>query len=218
MKKIDSDALGELTKALGLTGAGSPLTELADGVVDQALDVVPIIRRGRTIGQSQGLFTGSLQNFHTDAETVTNNIDPYAPGTTFAVPPFPAVVPAQFDVWLLNCTVRRQSGTGTLSAALFFQAPAQNQAWGRDDGGGTNVQQDMQALAFWDSVITLNTTFGVFAAAHGPLVPIGIRLPRGTSASTGLLRFVSTSSATSVYNLSINFGLFPVTLGQDGVV
>ena len=74
MKRIDSDALGILTKALGLTGAGSQLTELADGVVDQALDVVPIVRRGRVIGASEGLFTAIMRNVHTDAETLTTGI------------------------------------------------------------------------------------------------------------------------------------------------
>jgi len=216
MKLIDSDALGDLTKALGLTGAGSRVTELSDGVVDQALDVVPVIRRGRTIGQSQGLFTGNLQNAHTDAETITNNIDPYAPGATFVVPPFPAIVPAQFDVWLINCTLRRQSGSGTLNAGLFYQPPAQNQAWGKTDGGAAQTQQDMQALAYFNTVFALNTVFGYFASTSGPLMPLGMRLPRGTAASNGLLRFVSISSATSVYNLSINMGLFPVSLGQDG--
>ncbi len=34
MKKIDSDALGVLNKALGLSGVGSRVTELADGVGD----------------------------------------------------------------------------------------------------------------------------------------------------------------------------------------
>lgn len=217
-KLIDSDALGELTKALGLTGSGAPVTELADGVVDQALDVVPIIRRGRTLAPSGGLFTGIMSNEHTGATTITTNINPFAPGAALALPPFPPTIPPQFDLWLLNATVRRQSGTGTLAAAMFFQPGARNQGWGVDDGGAQVVQQDIQCLAYWNTVFAANTVFAYFASTLGPLMQIGMRLPRGTAAFPPMLRFVSISSLTSTYNLSINFGLFPVTLGQDGLV
>ena len=218
MKKIDSDALGILTKALGLTGAGSPVTELTDGVVDQALDVVPIVRRSRTLAVSEGIYTAIMSNIHTAADTRTEQLDPYRPGAALVIAPFPAVIPPQFDLWLLSCTLRRQSGTGTVVATLAFQPGAHNQAWGTDDAGTAVVQQDMQVLAYFNTLVTSNTTFGFLSGTSPPLVKIGLRLPRGTVAFPPALRFVSAATAIATYNLSINFGLFPVSLGQDGLV
>jgi len=214
VKRIDSDALGFFTKALGLGGSGSPQTELNDGIVDQSLDVVPLIRRGRTLAQSDGLFTAIISNIHTDAETITTSINPFAPGA-LAIPPFPGVIPPLFDLWLLSTTLRRQSGGGTLIATLSWQPGARNQAWGVNDSGTQVVQQDRQAIAYWDSVNGANLIFG-FQANVQILHKIGMRLARGTAAFPGALTFSSVSSLTSTYNASINFGLFPVTLGQDG--
>ena len=55
MKKIDSQALDVLQKALGLSGPGSPITELTDGVVDQVLEVGGVIRRSRTQAGTEGI-------------------------------------------------------------------------------------------------------------------------------------------------------------------
>lgn len=218
-KRIDSDALGVLNKALGLTGAGSPVTDLADGVVDQSLDIVPIARRGRTLGQSEGLFTAIISNIHAGAGTLTTLVDPYAPGATIAIAPFPAIVPAQFDVWLLSCTLRRESGVATVNASLSFQPGARNQGWGVTDMGVAVVQQDPQAIAGWDTLISTNTVFGKQAGISGPLMVTNMRLSRGTAAFPGMLRFVSVAAGgAGTFNCSLNFGLFPVSLGQDGVV
>ena len=217
-KRIDSDALTILTKALGLTGAGAPITELNDGVVDQALDVVPIVRRSRTLGVSQGLYTAIISNIHTAGDTRTEQLDPYRPGTALVIAPFPAVIPPQFDLWLLTATLRRQSGTGTVNATLAFQPGAHEQAWGVNDAGAAVVQQDMQVIAYWNTLVTSNTTFGYLSGTSPPLVQIGLRLPRGTAAFPPALRFVSAASAIATYNVSLNFGLFPVSLGQDGLV
>ena len=218
MKTIDSDALSILTKALGLTGAGSPITEIADGVVDQALDVVPIVRRSRTLAGSEGLFTAIISNIHGAANTITTTIDPHRPGSALVVAPFPDVVPPEFDLWLLTATLRRESGTGTVNATLGFQPGAQQQAWGVTDGGVQVVQQDLQVIAYWNTLVTSNTTFGYLSGTSPPLIPIGMRLPRGSGAFPPTLRFVSAASAIATYNLSLNFGLFPVSLGQDGLV
>ena len=218
MKTIDSDALGVLTKALGLTGAGSPVTELADGIVDQALDIVPIVRRSRTLAGSEGLFTAIISNIHTAANTLTTLIDPFRPGSALVRAPFPDIVPPEFDLWLLTVTLRRQSGTGTVNATLAFQPGAQQQAWGVNDSGAQVVQQDPQVIAYWNTLVTSNTTFGYLSGTSPPLIPVGMRLPRGSGAFPPVLRFVSAASAIATYNVSLNFGLFPVSLGQDGLV
>jgi len=218
MKRIDSDALEVLTKALGLTGAGAPVTELADGVVDQSLDVVPIVRRSRTLGITEGLYTAIISNIHGAANTLTTALDPYRPGAALVISPFPAEIPPQFDLWLLTATMRRQSGTGTVNATLAFQPGARDQAWGVTDAGVAVVQQDMQVIAYWNTLVTSNTTFGYLSGTSPPLIPLGIRLPRGNTAFPPSIRFVSAASAIATYNVSLNFGLFPVSLGQDGLV
>jgi len=217
VKRIDSDALGPLTKALGLTGAGSPLTELADGVVDQALDVGPIIRRGRTLAGSAGIYGCMLQNVNTGAETILSTVDVYnvAAGNSSI---WPAPMPEQFDVWLLGASMRRQSGTGTIVALLSLQIPARAQGFGIDDSGVAVVQVDPMGLVAWNNVVATTTIDASKSGDRGPYAQLGIRIPRGTGASTGTLRFSTVSSNTSTWNCNMMMGIFPISLGQDGIV
>jgi len=218
VKRIDSDALGILTKSLGLSGAGSPLTELADGVVDQALSVNEIVRRGRTLAGGSGIFSAILSNINVDAQTLLSSINPYAVGATAQIEPYPDPVPEQFDVWLLAAAMRRQSGTGTIAAALSVQYPGRTQGWGLNTSSNAVVQVDPIVVAFWDAIFATSTNDGIRNGARGPWVQIGLRIPRGTGASTGTIRFSTVSSATSTYNCNMIIGLFPVALGQDGIV
>ena len=215
-KKIDSDALEIVNKSLGLTGAGSPVTELQDGVVDQILDVGPAARRGRSIAPSDGIFTGLIQNGHLAGDERTTQLDVYEVGTVVSIPPYPAIVPVQFDIWLLYATVRRSTGAATVDAALFYQMPSANQGWGVDNAGAQVVESAPMALAFWDTLQVLNTTFGLMGTL-GPMAKIGIRLPRGNPVN-GSLRFVSSTSAAATIQCQMVFGIFPVSLGQDGLV
>jgi len=214
MKLIDSDALGFLTKALGLTGRGSQVTELTDGVVDQALDVVPIIRRGRTLGKSEGLFIIRMRNDHSGAASVVATLNPYALAAG-AVAPFPAPIPAQFDLWLLGASIRRTAGTGTLSAALLGIFTAEILGVSVQGASALAVGTTTHALAFWDAVVSENIDFAILAGDRGPWKKLNCRLPRSVSTQ---LRFATTSSATSTYDLLIWVGLFPVSLGQDGII
>ncbi len=218
MKKINSQALGILQKALGLSGRGSQDTELTDGVVDQFIAINELARRGNTLSPSAGIFTAILSNEHTDAETITTAIDPYNVGTTAAIPPYPPNMPDLFDIWLLSVGVRRQSGTGTLTAVLHWQYGSDQQGFGIDDSGVNVTQSAPVALAYWTGVGALNTTFGILAAGGGtgqPTAFLGMRLPRSRN---GSLEFTSTSSLTSTYNAQLTLGVFPVSLGQDGLV
>jgi len=212
MKKIDSDALGVLNKALGLTGAGSQITELTDGVVDQALDVVPAIRRGRTQSATEGIYTARLENAHTGATSLSNPINPFALTGTQAIAPYPSPMPDRFDLWLLAASVRQTSGSGTLSAALHVNYPAH--VMGITTIGAVGVIASM-TLAFWDAVAVENITFGLLNGARGPLARIGHRLPRSI---TTQIVFATTSSATATFQLLLTLGVFPVSLGQDVLV
>jgi len=215
VKKIDSDALGILTKSLGLTGAGSPVTELQDGVVDQSLDIAPIVRRSRTQGVTTGIYYGIMDNVHTDSETLTTSVFPYNV-TVGAQAPYPVPMPLQFDIWLLAASVFRASGAGTLTGSLQLLGNTSRQGWGVDDGGAaTGLVTNIQAIALWDTLIGSGITFGRMALNGRPMWMQSFRLPRGTATE---LRFVSLSSLTATFRCIVTLGVFPVALGQDGVV
>jgi len=218
-KKIDSDALQILTKALGLTGAGSPVTELLDGVVDQSLDVAPIVRRSRTQGVTSGIYTGLMENNHSAGDTETSQFAPYAGGTVVTFPPFPAVMPLQFDIWLLAATFTRTSGTGTVTCGLAVTYPTQQLGFGVDDAGAVHTDTPQFPVAFADTVV--NWGGGVLVRCAGVtdgFYPIGMRLPRPAGPGALTLDFSSVSSAAAIYQCMVFLGVFPVSLGQDGLV
>jgi len=210
MKKIDSQALEVLKEALGLSGAASPVTELTDGIVDQVLWVNDIIRRSRTQAQTGGLYTGILKNTHAAADSRVSALLPYN-ATIAAIPPYPTPMPRGFDVWILSAAVTQASGTGTLQAALLLECPASVMGL----SSTTGAFQSNQNLAFWDTVIVENTTFGIASGITEPTRKIGLRIPR---APTTALRFASTSSAAAVFDCFITLGVFPTALGQDVLV
>lgn len=213
MKVIDSDALGILNKALGLTGSGSQVTELTDGIVEQNLDVGPIIRRGRTLAGSSGIFVGTWRNVHSAANSVTSVLSPYALASTQARAPFVTPVPPQFDLWVLRSTVVQISGTGTLSAVLNMVLPATMVGLTTTGAGVITTWP----VAFWDSLITESIEFGILAGSLGPIASCNFRLPRGPTNNVQM-QFASTSSAAATFDLQVLFGMFPISLGQDCAV
>lgn len=203
---------------MGLSGRGAPITELTDGIVDQSLDVGPIVRRGRTLAGNQGIFTAILQNEHTDAETVTNSIDPYKVPEVGRIAPYPSPMPDLFDVWLLQAACRRVSGSSTLSAVLQYTYSPSNQGWGVVDDGTAIVASPAVNLVKWEGPSTVGSgnAFGTIADLEQPLALFRpFRLPRGVD---GPLTFISVSSLTAVFQCMMVLGVFPVALGQDGIV
>ena len=213
VKKVDSQALGIVNRALGLTGAGAPETEFLDGVIDQTLDVAALIRRGRALADTSGIFAPTMRVTHGGATTDDAEIDPYDVGTTVAVAPYPATVPASQDVWLLGASVRQVSGTGTLSATLSLIIGTRNAGFGIDNAGNLILSAQPIRLAFWDALGSDGTNFGILNQL-GTHQRIGIRVPRNVST----LRFRTTSSAVAAFDCQLILGLFPVALGQDGIV
>jgi len=216
MKKITSDALQGLNKAIGITGAGAPETELIDGIVEQSLDVNPIIRRGRTIGIAQGLFRGVFENNHAGADSQVSVINPYNI-TTGRIAPFPGPVPDLFDLWLLYAMVRQASGTGTLGGVLTltYGGPSAR-AFGIDEAGAAVDANFEFPIVHWDALVTVGALeFGVVAGSEEVNPQIGIRIPRTLSAA---IRFRTDSSAAAVFVCQIVLGMFPASLGQDGIV
>jgi len=215
MKPIDSDALGFLNKALGISGRGVPVTELADGVLDQSLDVNPIVRRGRTLGATEGIFLVRMRNNHAAANSTTSEVNPYI-AAQFANPPFPSPIPAQFDLWALEVSVSVGAGSASISGALFVNFPPTIQGIGLNDGGGgQGAVITSNCIAFFDTIVDENVIFATNAATGSPRKKLGMRIPRST-----LTQFVwaTTSTGVAIYDLLLLVGLFPVSLGQDGIV
>lgn len=216
MKTVDSDALGVVTRALGLSGRGAQITELTDGVVDQSLAVNDLVRRGRTQAGTAGMYIGILENVHTDAETLESSIEPYLTPTG-AIPPYPSPMPAGFDIWLMAASVEQKSGAGTLSAALFVNPPDATQGWGIDDSGVAVIGAIPPGpIAFWDSVVTQTREFGLQESGE-PWARIGLRLIRPPRSNVEV-RFSSTSTLTATFRCNILLGVFPIALGQDVLV
>jgi len=212
MKQIDSQALGILNKSLGLTGAGSQITELMDGVVDQVLDIGPCVRRGRTQAGTGGIYTVRTRNTHTDASSLTSTINPFNPTTT-QIAPYPLIMPDTFDIWLIDAQVSHISGsTATISAALILTYPAI--MMGVSGVGPGTAAASNHTLAHWDALVTENVTFAVLAGDRGPRAVFNLRLPRNLATA---FVFASTSVLTAAFQLEMTFGVFPIALGQDVV-
>jgi len=214
-KLVDTDALGIVNRALGLTGAGSQETELLDGILEQVVDVSAMVRRGRTIQPSEGIFYGIFQNVHTEAGALNATINPYRPEIALNTPPYPAVVGAQFDVWILYASMIRVSGTGAVSGSLDALYDGQTQGWGVNNLGAAVVQVPRHPLAIWDSIINIGFDFGVLGSENQPMVKIGTRFPRIGNPD---LTFRSEAVARTTITCSVVLGLFPVSLGQDAIV
>ena len=212
MKTIDSDALDEVFRALGLSGPRAPVTEFASGQLEQTINVEPLVRRGRTQALTTGIYSAILETNHAGADTQVASVDPYNVGTG-VIAPYPDPVGRGFDVWLLAAGVRQSSGSGTLSGLLTMAYPASSQGWGVDEAGAAVVSNAEQVVAFWDGLATVTIGFGILNQL-GVQQKIGQRVPRGGS----LIVWRSTSSAAAVFLCTMLIGVFPVALGQDGLV
>ena len=207
-KLVDTDALGLVQRSLGLSGKGAQETEFLDGILDQTLDVGPLIRRGRTQADTGGLYTGALRNIHPGAGTLTSTMDPYD-AVVGAVEPYPVPVPPEFDYWIIDAGVTRVTGGGSLTASLLLLSDSASQGWGIDDSGVAVAVNAVRPVAFWDSIVVQTIAFALQNGAS-PLQQIGVRLRRGDR-----LRFSSTANSLSTYDCVITMGLFPVAMGQD---
>lgn len=210
MYQLDSQALQELNRILGSAG-GSGLTEIDDRVVNLVLDILPVVRRSRTVSGSGGIFTARLANVHAAADAQTQTVDPYGlTGTAQAG--FPRPVPDGFDVWLLGLT-----GTATVDALIsttvpawcFLQYPSTATAIGTVGAVSRVVKAFNGQTTFSGGARILHDSVGGVNAAFGP--PRPIRLPRGT-----LIGWNSTSLLAGTLQLNVVLGLFPAGLGQDG--
>lgn len=214
-KPIESDALDRVYRVLGLSGgAVTKETILEDGWVFQMLGLNPIIRRSRTLADTTGWFFGVLLNEHAGAGALTSEIDPYQPAGASAVAPWPSIIRRGFDLWLLNASVIRNDGSGTLDgAALLLDPIAVQQGWGIDDGGTAVAAHDPYPLARWTGLdVSLSGSDPFAIAGDGSAtVKIGLRWPRGAT-----VRFISdVAGAAADIQCMMTWGMFVEGFGQD---
>jgi len=217
-RRINDQALEDVAKALGLSGVGIPgVTELRDSVVHQVLDIVPLARRGRTLAGTTGFYRGVLQNIHSGSGTLSSNWAPYDPLAAGILPPYTSPVARGFDVWLYGGGIRRSSGTGTNSAALFLISTGQQ--FGIDDGGSAITASLGMPLGFWDRIQTSGTVTMMTDGQDWPWRTWNMRLPRLGGLSGGVttptIVFQTDVSAASTWEFYFTFGVFPSALGQD---
>jgi len=213
VKRFNTDALQEVDRSLGITGQkGAEETELQDGIVDQVLVTNDLIRRGRTLGISEGIFEGVIHHTHTEAETLVTPIAPYAVGTALAVPPYPALVPRGFDVWILKATVVQISGSGTFQGALFTNYDAAALGWSINDLLAADPSSLHTVVVNWNGLDTDTFVYGTLDGVVPSFRPF--RLLRGTSPGS-TITFSSTTSAAATFECQLLTGLFPTGLGQD---
>lgn len=212
MKEVDSDALSIVDLALGLSGPGTTITELTDGVVDQSLDVVPIVRRGRTQARTDGIYTAVLQNAHSGAGTLSSQINPYNVGFGAELPPYAVPTPRQFDIWLLNASLRRLSGASSITGGLFVRYSAASQGWGISDTNVPVALLSQMPAIIWTTLTATGIEVIGGSGSQDMNLRVPLRLPRDPDLT---LLFESTATALSVFVVDLILGVFPVALGQD---
>ena len=210
MKRLSSDALTLVDRALGAggVGGGSQHTEFSDGVLDQVLEVGPIVRRSRSLA---GMYVASILMEHAGAGFLSHTINPYEPAAG-NVGGYPKVVPNDMELWLLGASLRRNSGAGTATALLLWQGELMGGFGITDSDVATTL--DAMAIAAWDgTAVTMTGQKPRSISTDGrPFVQTNLRLQRGGA----LLTIMTTASDIADWKMTLMLGLFPLCLGQDG--
>lgn len=200
MRKIDSAVLQSIARSLRLFGSGSPETEYDDGVLQQVLDVGPLIRRGGALGPTEGLWTAGIVNTHAAADSQSTSVNPYA--IVAPASGFPSPIPEGSDVWIWGFSANLNVGVAG-SGFLGVNYPTTRAAF-----GVTSSQQVV--FMFNGDVLVAGVTFAL--PVPGYHVDRAVRVPRGTT-----IRWDTTSAAAGQAIGRFIIGVFPAGLGQDGV-
>lgn len=218
MRQIDSRALTRVSEALDLSGSGSGLSELDDGTLQQLLEVGPLVSRERAPGKRQGgLWWGQLANVHTGAGTESTSQNLYAPAPLTLLNSYPAILPDDFDIWLILAQIYRSTGAGDLTGGMLLMTlSAQAFAWGIDEGGDPLVDVSPTSLALWDGLDgtvsgedAVGTLFG-----GGTVARFNYRVPRTVNS----LRFESVATAAATFRCNVLFGAAPAGLANGFAV
>ena len=216
---MDSGALALLNRAFALAGQPSGQTTLLDADVTQTVDVGPIARR--SLAPQGGLFYATVTITHVTPGGLGSSFNPYEPKHatpgSLAHNGWPTVVPAGFDVWLIEAVATTNDATDFLSLSLDMALPGNVQGIRLVNAGGTRSSpaptEQAFPLAFWDGVVTAKAGITYLTNPDGLFITrLNQRVRRGTSCS---ILSVSASSGTVSNTLVVSMGLFPVCLGQD---
>lgn len=205
---VDSQALQRVSKTLQLSTPGAEETLFIDERLEQVLDVGPIIRRGLTLAGTEGLYTANIRNTHSGSQgNVVTVIDPWSLGGV-ARPPFPGSIPNNLDLWITGFMMEIVSGTNEFDSGFFdLFVPTTHQAFGTIS---TNI-----VLGTWLGQITLaGVAFGKAFPATANFHKMGLRVPRN---ATFRFHTRNTGANSPVFQLDLMLGLFPSSMGQDGV-
>jgi len=214
MKSLDSQALDNLNKALGLSGgAGAQRQVLDDGVVSLVLDVAKVARRRELVAGSANLFWIFIRNIHTGVSSLQTSFNPFfSPGLTYNG--FPASLPEGWEIALLPPTVRASVEANFGAALLHYEGLATFQAIGKNNSSAAVAIADSMPLIGWTDAASQGGEIIALPQVGWPLNNRPFRLRRNPSptASTGLA--FSSSSITGAVNIDLYlpFVVAPVTL------
>lgn len=218
MQEVDSAALTRVSKVLQLSTTGAELTEFQDELLQQVLDVAPMVRRGLTLDISGGIYTATILNTHVGSDTITTDVNPYVPATTFVGNGFPAEVSDAFDVWLLGLHAQNITAPGDFGGGFFgIITGTLGMAWRNEAGSIAMVQViDLwkQETSGTGNLVVLTAEFAAPAATGFIKLPMRIRRSADVR-----FRFETVKSGVGAgtYKVFLTLGLFPAGLGQDVV-
>jgi len=199
MMKVEGPSLELVQKAIGAVGIGSQHVEFPDGILNQTIDVMPMVRRGSSKQVVDGLGVLELINTHPGADTQLSQSAPY----TLLEAAFPNV---PYDVYLLSIIALRTAGAGGLTNA---RARVNYQA--------TSAFSASSAFPFsawadgWNAIVVAGGVdyFARVGTGEIAIYP-RMRIPVG-----GVIGFESVSAAAATFSFRALLGIFPRGTGQD---
>lgn len=212
-REFDSPGLRELARVLQISSGSPQQVDIQDSIVQQTIDLDPFLRRGLTPAGSLGIFTATILNTHIGSDTITTDIDPYAPATTFVGNGYPPVIESELDVWLLAAHARNITGSGDFGGGFLGVRTDPNGMGWRNEATATVMDQlyatfNQEAGAGNANVLRMSTSGAVFI--RGP-----IRIRRGLSQIT--FETVKSGVGAGSYKAFLTLGVFPAGMGQDVV-
>lgn len=203
MREVSSQVLGEVATTLQLAGRGTQITQFEDGILQQVLDIGPLVRRGGALAGTDGMFGFQFATTHGGAGTQSFAFDPYTqtPGTSITNP-WPVESAMQlYDAWAVGPFNITATATGVTTHARLDLVYAAARSKGVIGASGR------QMIGFWSA----DGPSGFLAGANGDVLFKGVyRIPRGAS-----LTLTTIATAAVGYSCKGAIALMPAGLGQD---
>jgi len=187
--------------------AQSPPVELDDTMLSMMLDTNNII--ARSLADATGLFWFCWQMTHAGADSQSEDVNPYAVGSTLARGPYPASLRGEFDVWLVSAYGRVSVESAFTDAGISYNLIDPVAFRVSQTGAAITGTPPDPLLVHFDSAD--NQGGNAFLVSDGKSVaPIGLRVPRDSA-----IRVDTKASAAVAIDIMILAAVFPAGLGQD---